>query len=412
MVLSLFLDMKSSWEHPASVVPDKTLFLFSKPNLSEAITSNLPDPKSNSQATGKLSGLRSTTTFFSNLLSPSVSEEAGPSSSMKQENQSRSLKAISPSLHDDLAFSSDPHVHPFFSISHDDWTCPPMVGHPTLRKDIPRLPHLVIPTGDMRNSGEFRLIQPPNSPMSPERSPTSHSPTPPTPPPKPHLVTLPPITVTTDTPSRSAPSLVQSHSDSHANLSSTSGDPSPLPVQKKKNPLAMLLRKSPPVSLTEQDVNFGQNPHSEVAPPSYETIFSDPPSSVPSDSPEAKTQSSTSLSTHSTLKSADSQESIDTYRSAVGRHRKHKNRLDRIDELDETNPSGIPIHHGGPYEAIYKLAHQSRRSEPHNIGSQYAVSAAMFPFIPSSHDALDQDLRFFQGSVLSTSICPLLNFAR
>jgi hypothetical protein len=29
--------------------------------------------------------------------------------------------------------------------------------------------------------------------------------------------------------------------------------------------------------------------------------------------------------------------------------------LDRIDELDETDPLGMPWHHGGPYEAIYKV---------------------------------------------------------
>lgn len=26
-----------------------------------------------------------------------------------------------------------------------------------------------------------------------------------------------------------------------------------------------------------------------------------------------------------------------------------------IDELDETNPSGVSLHHGGPYEAIQKM---------------------------------------------------------
>ena len=29
--------------------------------------------------------------------------------------------------------------------------------------------------------------------------------------------------------------------------------------------------------------------------------------------------------------------------------------LDMIDELDETNPSGVSLHHGGPYEAIQKM---------------------------------------------------------
>ena len=29
--------------------------------------------------------------------------------------------------------------------------------------------------------------------------------------------------------------------------------------------------------------------------------------------------------------------------------------LDMIDELDESNPSGVALHHGGPYEAIQKV---------------------------------------------------------
>jgi hypothetical protein len=39
------------------------------------------------------------------------------------------------------------------------------------------------------------------------------------------------------------------------------------------------------------------------------------------------------------------------YQHATGSARE----LDMIDELDETNPSGVALHHGGPYEAIQKV---------------------------------------------------------
>ncbi|KAF8898936.1 hypothetical protein BD779DRAFT_48900 [Infundibulicybe gibba] len=51
--------------------------------------------------------------------------------------------------------------------------------------------------------------------------------------------------------------------------------------------------------------------------------------------------------------------------------------LDKIDELDETNPLGLSLHHGGPYEALRHLTFQGppKRAVPYNVGSQYAATS-------------------------------------
>jgi hypothetical protein len=356
--------------HTSSVVPDRTLFSFSRPNV--------PTSKFNQV------GLKSSTTL---LLSPSVSSPS-MKLSLSTKNPTRhtqefTIKAISPTLYDDPAFSPDPHVHPFFAKSHDGWTAPPMVGHPTLRKDAHRLPHLAIPP-DTRDSGEFRLIQPPNSPMSAVEPPTKPSPQDsPSPSPTNHLDTSKDTVATVTTRSRSVPSSTQSQSHSisqHSVFAPRSNEKSRLPVEKsekKRNPLAMFWRKSPPDSPTRGLPDSKSKHTNEPPPPPYETIFSDPPSSLPFASLEIKTQSSTDVSLHSsqsTMVSADSQSPPTSLRPPGGKRRNRKNKLDRIDELDETNPLGIPVHHGGPYEAIQRLVQpQGRRNDPYNVGSNYQV---------------------------------------
>lgn len=489
------LDMKSSWDQLlTTVVPDQTLS-FSRPKFPNVMTSQ---STKFSSSTNEQGGFKSSATFFSKLLSPSVSKEAPITS--KNHWQSRythahatlKIKGVSPTLYDDPAFSPDPHANPFFATSHDAWISSPMVGHPTLKKDAQRPPHVVIPP-DSRDSGEFRLIQPPNSPMSDDDPPTNASPSPSS-----HRnLGAPKATVTTAIRSPSVPSSTQSHSASHPGHTSRFDERSRLPIEKsekkrnplksvslsasshpasqtsdvsrsdqrshlpgenseknknplasvssstnsesashtsnvsgsdehsrlpgekpdkkkktlilvlssthshstsqtsnisrsdersqaskeksekKRNPLGMFWRKIPPASPTGQF----ESKHGNEPPPSYETIFSDSPSSVTSISTEARTQSSTdasSLSTQSTMLSADTQSPSASLRPTVLKHRNRKNKLDRIDELDETNPLGIPVHHGGPYEAIPKLVQsQSQRDSPYNVGSQYSVSVSM-----------------------------------
>jgi len=54
------------------------------------------------------------------------------------------------------------------------------------------------------------------------------------------------------------------------------------------------------------------------------------------------------------------------YQHATGSARE----LDMIDELDETNPSGVALHHGGPYEAIQKATASRAQAQR----TAYAVS--------------------------------------
>jgi hypothetical protein len=388
----------ASWNYRPTVVSDQTLFSFSKPNFLDIMTSQ--NTKFNpARPSGKQGSLRSSMTLFSDLLSPSVSKDAPSMKLSLPKNKSRythdtsalRIKAFSPTLYDDPAFSPDPHAHPFFTTSHDGWTSPPMVGHPTLRKDAHMPPHLVIPPV-IKDSGEFRLIQPPNSPMSDDGPPTNPSPY--SSPPSPHLYTdTSKATVATATRSQSAPSSVQSH---QANNAPTSDEQSRSPIEKsekKRNLLALFWRKSPPTSPTDKPVDPELKHHDEVPPPSYETIFSDPPSSVTSVSTRTETQSSTdvlSLTTQSTMVSTDSQQPSEAPRPRVGKHRNRRNKLDRIDELDESNPLGIPVHHGGPYEAIQRSVQpQSRRSDPYNVGSQYPVSVLTSLSISIIAESLD-----------------------
>jgi hypothetical protein len=321
-----------------------------------------------STGTGKQSGFKSSMTLFSSLLSPS---EASPSMKLSLSNRKSCytselrIQAISPTLYDDPAFSPDPHVHPFFANCHDGWTSPPMVGHPTLKKDAHRLPHLAIPP----DSGEFRLIQPPNSPMSADNSPTNR---PPHSPSLSHQIDTAKATVAAATRSRSVPSSTLSHSTTQANNNPRS--------EKKRNPLAMFWRKSPPVSPADQHTD-PDSKNSNEPPPSYENIFSDPPSTLPFASSEIRTQSSTDvslLSSQSTMVSTGSQTPSGSQGPPVGKRRNRRNKLDRIDELDETNPLGIPVHHGGPYEAIQRLIQpHSRRNDPYDVRNQYPVSAGI-----------------------------------
>lgn len=51
------------------------------------------------------------------------------------------------------------------------------------------------------------------------------------------------------------------------------------------------------------------------------------------------------------------------------RHLPRQHKLDRIDELDESNPLGISLHHGGPYEAAMSLSKRPTVPEPKPIPS-------------------------------------------
>lgn len=387
-----------SWNHQP-VVPDQTLFSLSKSNFLDTTASQNTILKPAGRPSGNLMQ-GGPTALFSNLFSPKetpLSMKLRPPKKSPRYNHDTSIleiKSLSPTLYDDPAFSPDPLVHPFFATSHGAWTSPPMAGHPTLRKDAQRPPHLAIPY-TTRDSGEFYLIQPPNSPVSDDDPGTNASPHSSVP--SPHLhtpaysATMPTdaAPTATTTHSRSAPLPVQSYSVPQSSIASGSDGQSREPTdkaEKKRKPLAMFWRKSPSVSPISEHANHEQK-RNEL-PPSYETIFTDPPSSLPvvvSAKTEAhKTSSITSLSAKSAKSTTGSRASSATRRPAVAEHSNHRNKLDRIDELDETNPLGIPVHHGGPYEAIQRLVRpNSRRNVPYNVESQYSVSVLIPLLFPT-----------------------------
>jgi hypothetical protein len=45
--------------------------------------------------------------------------------------------------------------------------------------------------------------------------------------------------------------------------------------------------------------------------------------------------------------------------------------LDRIDELDESNPWGVPLHHGGPYEAAVQAIRRNDKDVFAGYGSYH-----------------------------------------
>jgi hypothetical protein len=399
-----------SWDHTPSIVPDGTLFSFSTSNFREV-------PQSGTKLKSALrrpeqDNPKSSMSLLSNLFPPSVSKEAPPSmkpnlpkktsrynhSDITFQSKLGRSRAIAPTLYDDPAFSSDPHANPLFATGHDGRISPPMPGHPTLKKDAhkkPTLP-LTIPS-IVRDSGEFHLIQPPNSPMSvdnPDTTTSSHD----------SMRSLRVDKPSKLTKARGSTTAAQSHSVPKSSVPTKSEQSRPLTEkpEKKRNPLGMFWRKSPPTSPTDNlKLQNGD------APPSYETIFSHPSASV-AVAPTETQQSidMASLPPWSSSASADSHLYPGPLHPAVGKsslhpgprhpafakHRKRKNKLDRIDELDESNPLGIAVHHGGPYEAIQRLVQHSRRKVPHNIGSQYAVSISVSAYISTIADGATRPL--------------------
>lgn len=56
--------------------------------------------------------------------------------------------------------------------------------------------------------------------------------------------------------------------------------------------------------------------------------------------------------------------------------------LDMIDELDESNPLGVALHHGGPYEAIQKMVGSRTQAQ------QTAHTVSLIDLLPSPADLI------------------------
>ncbi|KAK2461611.1 hypothetical protein APHAL10511_006074 [Amanita phalloides] len=269
-------------------------------------------------------------------------------------DSSRAMKAMSGSLaeadnklkhlHDDPAFSPDPTSNPLCAASHDisSWVADPPKGHPVMRSRE-------------AYAGEVILIQPPNSPVYVNPLPQPIIPMirlvqsiPVSPP----STSVPDLSSTASSASDSSlPTSSASHSSS--SLTTTTSAP-PAASTKKRIDLPFFKRKTLPMPNTDS-----QTPLSS-----------------------SQIQRRTNRTPNPTVNGSAPSPS---HQSATGQARE----LDMIDELDETNPLGVALHHGGPYEGIQRMMHpvpQAQQAYRPNQQFRFDVSLNLSPgqFLPHS----------------------------
>jgi hypothetical protein len=283
------------------------------------------------------------------------------SSSSNPKPTNQRIKNISPTLYDDPAFSPDPHSHPFFATSHDAaWAPPPAATHSNIDLNTRPPFSLSPPVADNFVNVDELHQQPPNPSMSPDEASanTLHN-TQPFPTTTNAFEYRPPLASTS-----SEPRSVDSQQPLEAVPKSLETSSS-IPQKKKKNSITMFWRKPEPLDITSKPAQLEDKRHEP--PPSYDTIFSTRPThSRNLTAPEIQhSVNRPSMPPRPATTAVD----VKPPPTAIGG--RPIRALDRIDELDESNPLGLPVHHGGPYEAIQKLVQQNR--VPHNVGSQYQV---------------------------------------
>ena len=234
------------------------------------------------------------------------------------------LKIISPSLHDDPAFSADPHSNPYSVTSHGSCLSPPPPGHPLLKHN--KRPNIALVFhGTPDSDSDFQLVQPPNSPDIPGSTNSypgyPHSP-----------MTTNPLTMYNKLPTPSSPSPSMNQGLNPTVMSQGARRPS---VLKKENKRMSSLARRQSV-LPQPIVSFFSSMGKS------ERRRSDLPSSgFPGDTDLPKpVQHTGGLPTLAPVAPKN-----------LGRRSRVQD-LDQIDVLDESNPWGIRIHHDGPYEAV------------------------------------------------------------
>ncbi|KAF8632982.1 hypothetical protein AX15_001579 [Amanita polypyramis BW_CC] len=279
------------------------------------------------------------------------------------------LKTIPHSLYDDPAFSADPNVNPLCSSSYDisSWVVDPPKGHPSINS---RRTHT-----NAQNNNEVTLIQPPNSPVYLIAQPQPFKSKPMTPPAT-SLVVSPPSTSLPDLSSTSVSasdsSLPTPATPSGSRLSLTDM-PSAAVNNKRRIDFPFFKRKSLP----------------EPAAGSH-------PINVSMSSSTAVQLKRLGSSLNGAIDSAKTAGHETKYSQAPRAYRPAgmAQGLDMIDELDESNPLGIALHHGGPYEAIRKMV------DPRG----YAHQA---PYNPNQQQfRFDMPLNLSPGQVLPHSVTP------
>ncbi|KAF8807764.1 hypothetical protein BYT27DRAFT_7256318 [Phlegmacium glaucopus] len=243
------------------------------------------------------------------------------------------LKTICPSLHDDPAFSADPHSNPYSVTSHDSWLSPPPLGHPVLKRaNIALTLH---DTSDL--DSDFQLLQPPNSPVTPNSSPQ-------------HPTTRDKLPIISSALSMNQGlTSVMSEDDHRSSLR-----PPPKKESKKMNFLSRRQSAQPqPIKSFFSSMGKKERRHSGLP-------FSGDTTPRP--------------------RSVQNTEGPSASASVAPRIPEH---LDQIDELDETNPWGIPIHHDGPYEVVHAQVNK-RVGNPVPLGlyNMHAFQANGQTYIP------------------------------
>lgn len=315
-------------------------------------------------------------------------------------------RPIAPSLLSDPAFSADPYSHPFAITNHETWLICPPAGHPSLKSKSKRTRNRFLASDRAIDSDSepFPLIQPPNSPVSFEKA--NDSPT-----------TANPKDVFVPTKSKErhsqpvlslqgprSPTEPQPPSAEHSHqLLSLSPQPPPLasnPPKKERTLMTFLKRRS---SQQPESSSAVVNPKPKkpstltrattvandvTRPPAYrqqtEPNIHNVNKPVLLERPVTLGTSTPASTPVPPSPSAAKRRVTDT---PVGRLD-----LDRIDELDETNPWGIALHHGGPYEA----AVQAIREKDKNI---YAGYGSYHRGVPQSGDNVNISSVYFNSFI-------------
>jgi len=243
------------------------------------------------------------------------------------------IVTFSTALYDDPAFSPDPRSHPYFATEYN-WESPPAPGHPTLRGQRRRRSFDTHDATAEAEVNSFQLLQPPNSPTSPDGVD------------EPQSTSYPPPSSTSNSIALSSIPPAPTHTSILSRTFVNSKDST-----KKRGSLLSWLKEAQPNMSSLFNVTKPSQSHHDVPPPPYEAN----PTKVTK--PAMLTalindRRSAPRSRLATIPAASLQNGTNQHQRGPAPNWRLQD-LDRIDELDESNPLGIALHHGGPYEAVH-----------------------------------------------------------
>lgn len=252
------------------------------------------------------------------------------------------IVTFSTALYDDPAFSSDPRSHPYFATEYN-WASPPAPGHPTLKGQHRRRS---FDTHDATAEAEvdsFQLLQPPNSPTSPDGVD------------EPQSTSYPPPSSTSNTVALSSIPPAPIHTSILPKTFMNSKDST-----RKRGSLLSWLKEAQPNMGSFSNVTKPSQSHHDVPPPPYEAN----PTKVTKPAMLTVTSDRRSAPRSRLATIPASLQNGTNQRGPAPNWRLQD--LDRIDELDESNPLGIALHHGGPYEAVLGFSNNGHFYEHHD----------------------------------------------